>query len=133
MGETRLKLSQILNTEVKLKDDSVSTSPNGDTSWLTKLTLPFTSNGQNWIIWGNAEANVSNTNEHVGIRIRLNGVSVGNVSAVARDLPNIYYHYSCMDFGSVPAGNNTITLEYRSMTGLPVSIRRARLFLMDLS
>ena len=130
---TQLRLSQILNTEVKIKDDTVTTSSLGVTTWINKLTLPFTSAGQDWLIFLNAEMNVSDITEFAGLRVRIDGVSVSNVSAVARDLSNVYYPYSGMNFGSLSSGSHTITMDFRSSTGLPVSIRRARIFLFDLS
>jgi len=124
----RIRSSQLFIQKDYAKDNAESTT--SSKYWQTKLNLPFVSYGGRLMLFWTVEGKAA-TKENVVIQVITNNTNIINENVISNTNPDEYVINTGFEFGNLPSGQQDVKLNYKSLTGKQVSVRNARLWLIE--
>jgi len=131
MGRTELHLSQILNTEQYVLNESEQSTVS--TTFVPAASISVSSPGTTYAIFLSAEGLASTTQTQLEVQLLVNSDIVASSFIVPIKDNNYWYPYSTMYITGLVPGTHEISFQFRAANGTSVSVRRVRIFIMDLS
>jgi len=124
----RIRSSQLFIHKDNAKDNQESNT--SSRNWQTKLVLSFTSYGEKFMLFWTVEGKAM-IKENAVIQVIADDTNVINESVIPNMNSGEYVVSTGFEFGNLPAGQHTAKLNYKSLTGKSVSVRNARLWLIE--
>lgn len=128
---TQLRLSQILNTEQYTENEAEQSTIS--TSFVDATSLTFNSSGTSYLIFASLEGLSTADKQFLEVRLIIDGVVEANNVVLSDKEIDLWFPFTTFKLVGLLKGQRNISLQFRSVSGSEVKVRRCRIFIMDMS